>query len=171
MTYLTYNGDISYGYLTVPKVYSHQIYTHFRNHIDEIRDDVSDVFITDEKKYQFVELPLSLDSCNEVAAALYYWKIPFKLDRTYTDDYEITEVHLMNMDSNSKVIRLHSTDLLIHPIKGRLTEFHEAVKKNSRLLTPDIKFIHDVLDQQEAVFKLTDSLESIAEIKLKFKEK
>ena len=171
MTYHPYNDDISYGYLTVPKVYSQHIYDFFRKYIDGIRDESADVFLSDEEKYQFVEMPLNLDHCNEVAAYLYEWKIPFKLDRTYTDDYVITEVNLMNNDSSSKVIRIHSTDLLIYPIKGRLMEFHEVVKKNGRLLIPDIEFIHNVLDQQEAIFKLTDSLESIAEIELNLKEK
>lgn len=170
MTYHPYHGDISYGYLTVPKVYSQHIYDFFRKYIDEIRDESADVFLSDEEKYQFVEMPLNLDSCNEVAAYLYEWKIPFKLDRTYTEDYVITEVNLMNNDSSSNVIRMHSTDLLILPTKGRLMEYHEVVKKRNRLLIPDIEFIHNVLDQQEAIFKLTDSLEAIAEIQLKFKE-
>lgn len=155
------------AYVKVPHAYAEQLKAirpglfHSHNHTDY--DCHSDLQL-DSLKYDFSEFDLEGTDVEETLNFLYEHNIPFLLRQNFTDNLYIDYIYLLNPHSESRIIIIDSTQYLIAPVKGRLTE-------RTRNTLPAAGFINNVMKQQMALFKLTGTIDTLTEFKYKFIER
>lgn len=168
MSHIRLDHLINSAYVNVPNVYTEQLKSIrpelFNTHNHNTYECHSDLQL-DSLKYDFSEFDLEGTYAEEALNFLYSHNIPFLLRQQFTDSLYIDYSYLLNPHSESQIVFFDSTQYLVEPIKGRLTELAWIARERTRVALPSAGFINNVMKQQMALFKLTGTIDTLTEFK------
>lgn len=154
---------IEYAFMCVPQMYAEEIVSNNRGVYDEIRDDCHTGLDSEKLKYPFVEMPLQLHDVKEAISFLHSHKIPFLVTLQFTEDLFIDQASCINLFSLDHPVSVSSTEKMVSPIRGKLLTGTVEARKKELTVYPDIDFINKYMQQQEVLYKLTNSLDTLSE--------
>lgn len=153
-------------YISIPDIYGEQVAELLsRSSTGRLNYDCHISLCMDELTHHFNEIDIHEDRAELVAAELTAHNIPFKMSIHIAENMYIEIAYLLNAESLDGPVRSTSSDQMIFPEKGKLMKRAKDAKKFIALVEPDVKIINEVMRQQEPLFKLTGTIDTLTEFK------
>lgn len=153
-------------YVSIPDIYGEQVAELLSGSSSSpLNDDCHISLYLDGLTHHFNEIDIYDDRAELAAAELTAHNIPFKMSIFIAENMHIEIAYLLNAESLDGPVRSTSSDQMIFPEKGKLMKRAKDAKKFIALVEPDVKTINEVMRQQEPLFKLTGTIDTLTEFK------